>query len=70
MPSGTSPCQGIGDALVLGLNPLAGALLAALLSGSVLIWAIEGKDSERSTAVITVVAFSLALAPGSPYRSG
>ncbi len=59
---------GIGLALVLGLNPLAGAL-AALLSGSVLIWAIEGK-TRLSTEAITGVVFSVALAVGSLTASG
>jgi len=59
---------GIGLALVLKLNPLVGAL-AALLAGSVLIWAIEGK-TKLSTEAITGVVFSVALAIGSLTATG
>ena len=53
---------GIGLALLLKLNPLIGAL-AALLAGSVLIWAVEGR-TRLSTESITGVVFSVALAIG------
>jgi len=59
---------GIGLALVFRLNPLVGAL-AALLAGSVLIWAIEGQ-TKLSTEAITGVVFSVALAIGSLTATG
>jgi zinc transport system permease protein len=59
---------GIGLALALRLNPLVGALLA-LLAGSTLIWAIEGR-TKLSTEAITGVVFSVALAIGSLTASG
>jgi len=59
---------GIGLALVFRLNPLVGALVA-LLAGSVLIWAIEGK-TKLSTEAITGVVFSVALALGALTASG
>ena len=59
---------GIGLALVFRLNPLVGALVA-LLAGSVLIWAIEGK-TKLSTEAITGVVFSVALAIGSLTATG
>jgi ABC-type Mn2+/Zn2+ transport system permease subunit len=59
---------GIGLALVLRLNPLIGALLA-LLAGSVLIWAIEGR-TKISTEAITGVVFSVALAIGALTTTG
>jgi zinc transport system permease protein len=59
---------GIGLALALRLNPLAGAL-AALLAGSVLIWAIESK-TKISTEAITGVVFSVALAIGALTATG
>jgi ABC-type Mn2+/Zn2+ transport system permease subunit len=59
---------GIGLALVFKLNPLVGALVA-LLAGSVLIWAIEGK-TKISTEAITGVVFSVALAIGSLTATG
>jgi zinc transport system permease protein len=59
---------GIGLGLVMGLHPLAGAL-AALLLGSVLIWAIEGR-TRLSTEAITGVVFSVALAIGALTASG
>lgn len=59
---------GIGVALVLELNPLIGALMA-LLVGSVLIWAIEGR-TRISTEAITGVVFSVALAVGAMTASG
>jgi ABC-type Mn2+/Zn2+ transport system permease subunit len=59
---------GIGLALVFKLNPLLGALFA-LLAGSVLIWAIEGK-TRLSTEAITGVIFSVALAVGSFTATG
>jgi zinc transport system permease protein len=59
---------GIGLALVLKLNPLIGAMVA-LLAGSMLIWAIEGK-TKLSTEAITGVVFSVALAIGSLTATG
>lgn len=59
---------GIGLALLFRLNPLIGALVA-LLAGSVLIWAIEGK-TKLSTEAITGVVFSVALAIGSLTATG
>jgi len=59
---------GIGLALVLGLHPLTGALVA-LIAGGVLIWAIEGK-TKLSTEAITGVVFSVALAVGSLTATG
>jgi zinc transport system permease protein len=59
---------GIGLALVLKVNPLIGALLA-LLAGSVLIWAIEGK-TKISAEAITGVVFSVALAIGALTATG
>jgi zinc transport system permease protein len=59
---------GIGLALVFRLNPLVGALVA-LLAGSMLIWAIEGK-TKLSTEAITGVVFSVALAIGSLTATG
>ena len=59
---------GIGLALVLRLNPLIGALVA-LLAGSMLIWAIEGK-TKLSTEAVTGVVFSVALAIGSLTATG
>src|ERR1035437_8215887 len=59
---------GIGLALVLRLNPLIGALVA-LLAGSMLIWAIEGR-TKLSTEAITGVVFSVALAIGSLTATG
>jgi ABC-type Mn2+/Zn2+ transport system permease subunit len=59
---------GIGLGLVMGLHPLVGAL-AALLLGSVLIWAIEGR-TRLSTEAITGVVFSVALAIGALTASG
>ena len=59
---------GIGLALVLRINPLIGALLA-LLAGSVLIWAIEGR-TKISTEAITGVVFSIALAIGALTATG
>jgi ABC-type Mn2+/Zn2+ transport system permease subunit len=59
---------GIGLALVLRLNPLIGALVA-LLAGSMMIWAIEGK-TKLSTEAITGVVFSVALAIGALTATG
>ncbi len=59
---------GIGLALVLRLNPLIGALVA-LLAGSTLIWAIEGK-TKLSIEAITGVVFSVALAIGALSATG
>jgi zinc transport system permease protein len=59
---------GIGLGLVIGLHPLAGALVALLL-GSLLIWAIEGR-TKLSTEAVTGVIFSVALAIGALTASG
>ena len=59
---------GIGIAFLLHANPLLGAL-AALLLGTLLVWAIEHKTRIPTEAVIGVV-FSSALAIGSMLTSG
>ncbi|MBI4503136.1 MAG: metal ABC transporter permease [Gemmatimonadetes bacterium] len=59
---------GIGVALALQLNPLLGGL-AALLLGTLLIWALEHKTRVPTEALIGVV-FSAALAVGSMLTSG
>jgi ABC-type Mn2+/Zn2+ transport system permease subunit len=59
---------GVGVAILLQLNPLLGAL-AALLLGSLLIWALEHKTRLPTEAIIGVV-FSAALAIGSMLTSG
>ena len=59
---------GIGLALLLKINPLVGAL-AALLTGSLLIWLVEG-ETKLSTEAITGVVFSLALAIGALTATG
>src|SRR3989304_3334400 len=59
---------GIGVALALQLNPLLGGL-AALLLGTLLIWALEHKTRIPTEALIGVV-FSAALAIGSMLTSG
>jgi ABC-type Mn2+/Zn2+ transport system permease subunit len=59
---------GIGVALALHLNPLAGALVMLFL-GAALIWSIETKTKIATETVIGVV-FSVALAVGSMIASG
>jgi zinc transport system permease protein len=59
---------GIGIALLLHLNPLVGGL-AALLIGTVLVWAIEYESRLPTEAVIGVI-FSGALAVGAMLTSG
>ena len=59
---------GIALALALQLNPVLGGL-AALLVGTVLVWALEHKTRIPTDAVIGVV-FSAALAVGSMLTSG
>jgi len=59
---------GIGAALLLGIHPLAGAM-AALLFGTLLVWAIERRSRLALETVIGVV-FSAALALGSMMTSG
>ena len=59
---------GIGIALILGVNPLWGAL-ALLLLGAVLIWAVERRTRIATEAVIGVT-FAVALAVGSIITSG
>lgn len=59
---------GIGIAILLHANPLLGGL-AALLLGTLLVWAIEHKTRIPTEAIIGVV-FSTALAIGSMLTSG
>lgn len=59
---------GIGLALALQLNPVAGGL-AALFLGTVLVWAVQYRTRISTETVIGVV-FSLALALGSMIASG
>lgn len=59
---------GIGVALALQLNPVLGGL-AALLVGTVFVWALEHKTRIPTETVIGVV-FSAALAVGSMLTSG
>jgi len=59
---------GIGVALIMRLNPLAGALIMLLL-GATLIWAI-GRRTRISTEAAIGVVFSVALAIGSTMASG
>lgn len=59
---------GIGLALILRMNPLAGALLM-LLVGALSIWAIERRTRIATETVIGVV-FSVALAVGSTLATG
>jgi ABC-type Mn2+/Zn2+ transport system permease subunit len=59
---------GIGIALALKLNPVLGGL-AALLLGTLLVWALEYKTRLPTESVIGVV-FSAALAVGSMLTSG
>lgn len=59
---------GIGVAILIGINPLAGALVA-LLAGAVLIWALERRTRVATEAIIGVV-FSAALAVGALLATG
>jgi ABC-type Mn2+/Zn2+ transport system permease subunit len=59
---------GIGVALLLRWNPLIGGL-AALLAGTLLVWALEQRTRIPPEAIIGVV-FSAALAVGSMLSSG
>lgn len=59
---------GIGVALLLRWNPLVGGL-AALLLGTLLVWALEQRTRVPPEAIIGVV-FSAALAVGSMLASG
>ncbi|HET7630778.1 MAG TPA: metal ABC transporter permease [Gemmatimonadaceae bacterium] len=59
---------GIGLAVLLGINPLLGAL-AALVAGTLLVWAVERQTRVPTEAIIGVV-FSAALALGSMMASG
>jgi ABC-type Mn2+/Zn2+ transport system permease subunit len=59
---------GIGLALALQLNPVAGGL-AALFLGTVLVWAVQYRTRIATETVIGVV-FSAALAVGSMIASG
>lgn len=59
---------GIGLALLLKINPLAGALVA-LLAGSLLIWTVE-RTTRLSTEAVTGVVFSVALAIGALTATG
>lgn len=59
---------GIGLALILSIDPLIGAI-AALIVGTVLVWALENRTRMPTEAIIGVV-FSLALAVGSLLTSG
>lgn len=59
---------GIGVAILIGMNPLAGALVA-LIAGSVLIWALERRTRVATEAIIGVV-FSAALAVGALLATG
>lgn len=59
---------GIGIALLLRVNPLAGAL-AALVGGAILVWTLERRTRLATEAVIGVV-FSAALALGALLTTG
>lgn len=59
---------GIGVAIALQLNPVLGGV-AALIVGTVLVWALEHKTRIPTEAIIGVV-FSAALAIGSMLTSG
>ncbi|HTY07043.1 MAG TPA: metal ABC transporter permease [Gemmatimonadales bacterium] len=59
---------GIGLALILKINPVIGGV-AALLAGTVLVWALERRTGIATEALIGVV-FSTALAAGSLLASG
>lgn len=59
---------GIGVAILVGINPLAGALVA-LIAGAVLIWMLERRTRVSTEAIIGVV-FSAALAVGALLATG
>ena len=59
---------GIGVAILIGINPLAGALVA-LIAGAMLIWALERRTRVATEAIIGVV-FSAALAVGALLATG
>lgn len=59
---------GIGIALLLRVNPLAGALVA-LVAGSILVWALE-RRTRLATETIIGVVFSAALAIGALLTTG
>ncbi|HTR77462.1 MAG TPA: metal ABC transporter permease [Gemmatimonadaceae bacterium] len=59
---------GIGVAILLRVNPLAGAVVA-LVAGAVLIWAVENRTQLATETVIGVV-FSTALAVGALLTTG
>jgi ABC-type Mn2+/Zn2+ transport system permease subunit len=59
---------GVGIAILLNVNPVLGAL-AALILGTLLIWAVERQARIPTEAIIGVV-FSAALAVGSMLASG
>ena len=59
---------GIGVALLIGLHPMAGALIA-LGAGAVLVWVLEQRTRVATETVIGVV-FSAALASGALLTSG
>jgi ABC-type Mn2+/Zn2+ transport system permease subunit len=59
---------GIGIALLLRVNPLAGALVA-LIVGAVLVWALENR-TRLATETVTGVVFSAALAAGALLTTG
>jgi ABC-type Mn2+/Zn2+ transport system permease subunit len=59
---------GVAIAILLHLNPVLGGL-AALILGSLLVWALENKTQLPTEAVIGVI-FSAALAIGSMLASG
>lgn len=59
---------GIGVAIIIGINPLVGALVA-LIAGAVLIWALERRTRVSTEAIIGVV-FSAALAVGALLATG
>jgi ABC-type Mn2+/Zn2+ transport system permease subunit len=59
---------GIGLAILLRINPMLGGL-AALLAGTLLIWAVE-RRTHLSTETIIGVVFSAALAIGSMLSTG
>jgi ABC-type Mn2+/Zn2+ transport system permease subunit len=59
---------GVGVAIALGIDPLAGAV-AMLFFGALIVWAIEDR-SRLATETIVGVVFSIALAVGSMITSG
>jgi ABC-type Mn2+/Zn2+ transport system permease subunit len=59
---------GIGIALLLRVNPLAGAVVA-LVAGAILIWTLENR-TRLATETVTGVVFSAALAVGALLTTG